>query len=86
MTSYPMHLIVEDIANDLNVSVHTARKWIQRGKINGLKSENYWVIPANEYIKFLLKHEHYKEKSKYYISYVDFARRYCVVQKTKKKS
>lgn len=86
MTSYPAHLTTEDITNDLSVSIHTARKWINRGKISGLKSQNYWVIPANNYIKFLLKHEKYKEKSKYYISYIDFMRRYRVVQKTKKES
>lgn len=86
MTSYPAHLVVEDIANDINVSMFTVRRWLQERKIIGLKSASRWVVSANEYIKFLLKHEHYKEKSKYYIGYVDFMRRYRLVQKNKKES
>lgn len=86
MTSYPMHLTTEDIANDLNICRNTASDWVCHNKLVGVYSINRYVVSGYHYIQFLMKRPEYKEKSNYYKSFQSYMRRKKYVQKNKKES
>lgn len=86
MTSYPAHLTIPDIVDDIHVDCQTARRWISHKRLNGVKSVGSWVITGYDYIKFLNTKPEYKEKSSYYKSFQSYMRRKKDVQKTKKES
>lgn len=86
MTSYPTHLTVADIVDDVGVDRQTAQRWISRGYLNGIKSVGFWVVTGYDYIKFLNTKPEYRQKSNYYKSFRSYMRRKKDVQKTKKES
>lgn len=86
MTSYPMYLTTEDIANDLHVCRETVSAWARDDKIIGVLSVNRYAVTGSSYIQFLMKRPKFKEISKYYKSYQSFMRRKKYVQKNKKES
>lgn len=86
MTSYPAHLTVADIVDDIDVDRQTAQRWISRGHLNGVKSVGFWVVTGPDYIKFLNTQLEYRQKSDYYKSFRSYMRRKKDVQKTKKES
>lgn len=86
MTSYPIHLTVADIVDDICVDHQTARQWIYNGQLNDIKSVGFWVVTGYDYIKFLNTKPEYRQKSNYYKSFQSYMRRKKDVQKTKKES
>jgi predicted site-specific integrase-resolvase len=42
-----------ELANELNRNVQTIRRWMREGFIQGVKIRGTWMIPKDEYSRFL---------------------------------